>query len=71
MLRAAVEIERRVLRRTLWAAWHVAAFSRGDKLPELGPLLDRVSAAGDDEEAPEDQMAAMRALAAAVNASQG
>lgn len=66
MIRASIERERSRHRRALWAAWHVAAFGRGEKLPDLGPMLDRVSGAGDDEDAPEDQMAAMRAIAAAL-----
>lgn len=46
-------------------AWWTAALVRADRLPELGPLLERVSAGGDPEQSPEEQMRAARAIAAA------
>jgi hypothetical protein len=50
----------------LFTAWHVAALTRVERLPELAPLLERVRSGGDDEEqAASEQMDAARAIVAA------
>jgi hypothetical protein len=51
----------------LFTAWHVAALSRIERLPELAPLLEQVrSGGGDDEDQDVDkQLAAARGIVAA------
>ena len=48
----------------IFSAWHVAALTRADRLPELTALLERTSVDGDADQDPEDQMDAARSIAA-------
>lgn len=48
----------------LWTAWHVAAISRTERLPELAPMLARVSGEADDGQSDETQFEMARAIAA-------
>lgn len=65
-LRAEAKRERRAWSRALFAAWHTEAFARVERLPDLGPMLARVSGGADDEQGPEEQLAAARLIAAAL-----
>ena len=60
-LRALAAQERRAYALSLYGAWHAAAFSGMHELPDLGPLLARVSR-GANQEAKE-QLAEARRIA--------
>ena len=50
----------------VFSAWHVAALSRAERLPELAPMLARVRGEADDEDQDVgEQMGAARAIVAA------
>jgi len=52
-------------------AWHTAALSRVDRLPDLAPLLEAAAGEGEAEQSPEDQMNVARAIAASFGAVPG
>jgi hypothetical protein len=55
----------------LFTAWHVAALSRVERLPELKPLLEQVRTGGDDEDQDADeQLAAARGIVSAFGAEE-
>jgi hypothetical protein len=62
--------ERRAHGVALYAAWHVEAFARCERLPELGPLLDRIRDGARDEQDADEQMNAARALVVAFGAEE-
>ena len=55
----------------VFSAWHVAALSRAERLPELAALLERASGDADADQDPEDQMQAARTIAATFGAPGG
>ncbi|MCE9635087.1 MAG: hypothetical protein K8T90_05210 [Planctomycetes bacterium] len=70
-LRALAAERRRAIDLAIFSAWHVAALTRADRLPELTALLERVSAAGDADQNPEEQMDAARSIAASFGLPAG
>ncbi len=66
-LRALSAERQRAYELAIFTAWHAAALSRVERMPDLGPLMDRVSGRGDAEQDPEEQMDAARALAASFS----
>jgi hypothetical protein len=70
-LRALDAARRRDHQRALFTAWHAAAFERVERLPDLGPLLDRLDGREDEDQDPDEQLAAARAIAVAFGANPG
>ncbi|MCE9635811.1 MAG: hypothetical protein K8T90_08910 [Planctomycetes bacterium] len=64
-LRALGAIRRRGYQLALFTAWHAAAFERIDRLPELAPLLERLDGCADEDQDPDEQIAAARSIVAA------
>jgi hypothetical protein len=62
--------ERRAYGVALYNAWHVEAFARCERLPELGPLLDRLRDGVRDAQDADDQMNAARAIVAAFGTAE-
>ena len=56
--------ERRAYSVALYVAWHVEAFARCERMPDLGPLLERLRDGSRDEQDAEDQIGVARAIAA-------
>jgi len=67
-LRADANEQRRAYELALFAAWHVEAFARCERLPELAPLMAQIRGENADEQDAEDQMNAARAIAASFGA---
>ena len=63
-LRALAADRVRAFELALFTAWHVAALSRVERMPELAPLLAHVRDGGDDDQAASDQLEAARAIVA-------
>ena len=55
----------------VFTAWHVAALSRVERLPDLAPLLDVAGGRSEPEQSPEEQMNVARAIAASFGALPG
>lgn len=66
-LRALAAERTRTLQLAIFTAWHAAALSRVERMPDLGPLMERVSGQGDAEQDPEEQLDAARAIAASFS----
>jgi hypothetical protein len=64
-LRALDALRRRGYQLALFTAWHAAAFERIDRLPELAPLLERLDGRADENQDPDEQIAAARSIVAA------
>ena len=64
-LRALDARRRRGHQLALFTAWHVAAFERIDRLPELAPLLERLDGRADEDQDADEQIAAARSIVAA------
>ena len=62
--------ERRAYSVALYAAWHVEAFARCERLPELGALLDRLRDGTRDDQDADEQMNAARAIVVAFGAEE-
>lgn len=54
---------RAAARSALFTAWHVAAFERTERLPELAGLMARVSGDAETEQTPEQQLAVAAVIA--------
>ena len=55
----------------LFTAWHVAALSRVDRMPELAPLLAHVrDGCGDEGQDATDQLDAARSIVAAFGSEE-
>ena len=70
-LRALAAHRTRTFELALFTAWHVAALSRVDRLPELAPLLEQVRTGGDAGQDADEQLAAARGIVAAFGESRG
>jgi hypothetical protein len=62
--------ERRAYSVALYVAWHVEAFARCERLPELGPLLDRLRDGARDDQDLDAQMNAARAIVASFGTAE-
>ena len=54
----------------LFTAWHVAALSRVERLPELAPLLEQMRTGGDEGQDAKEQIAAARGIVAAFGSAE-
>jgi hypothetical protein len=70
-LRALDAARRRRHQLALFTAWHAAAFSRVDRMPDLASLLEAVAGRAPEDQDPEEQMAAARAIALAFGDDPG
>ena len=61
--------ERRAYSVALYVAWHVEAFARCERMPELAPLLERLRDGAKDDQDADEQMNAARAIVAAFGAA--
>lgn len=71
LLRGIRAERRRGAQLAVFTAWHTAALSRVDRLPDLAPLLEAAAGEGDADQSPEDQMNVARAIAASFGAVPG
>ena len=69
-LRALSAGRTRTFELALFTAWHVAALSRVERLPELAPLLAQVSGGGEDDQAAGEQLDAARAIVTAFGSEE-
>jgi hypothetical protein len=70
-LRALDALRRRSHQLALFTAWHAAALSRIERMPDLAPLIEEVAGHAPEDQNPEEQMAAARAIALAFGGDPG
>ena len=52
-------------RRTLWGAWHSAAFARAKKLPDIAKIMRRMGGRKAPPQSPEQILASLKMIMAA------
>ena len=57
-----VEAETASYRRALWAAWHVAAFSRQKRLPNLSRIMRKLDDRAPEKDTPEKLLTAIEMI---------